>query len=229
MIKREGQDPLQYTITRRNRQRVYGSRDNDIMNASSTRGYKNASYSPSRNSSGHSSPAGGDTDCSDQDEDYENNNMANLPDNNVAPGYNLATPSGIGFHNYSCVKLPPVAHTITIPTTEHTTEIKEEHVDDYVNGVLQQPPTPTTMVPSPNAYQTVKLEVSVTPSKYGSIIQASPVTHSMDSAENIGSENVFGCFNMLVDVAIAQLHEIENKQSSNTLIETNNGQVHYML
>ena len=181
MIKREGQDPLQYTITRRNRQRVFGSRESDIVTTTNNniQGYNTAGgYSPSRNSSGHSSPAGGDTDCSD--EDYESAVSSSPDQTSMTPG--------IAFHNYSSIKLPPVAHTITIPTT-----VKQEN--DYVEGIQQNGLAPLTPV---------KLEVNLTPTKYGatqSSLESSPA-----------GENVFGCFNMLVDVAIAQLHEIENKK-----------------
>ena len=67
MIKREGEDPLQYT--RRNRHWV-DPRESDIIDASSSQS------SSSRNSSRHSSSAGRNTDWSDQDMVYENNNVA---------------------------------------------------------------------------------------------------------------------------------------------------------
>ena len=127
--------------------------------------------------------------------------------------------------NYSVVKLPLVAHTITIPTT--STIKKNDVSDDYVKSVLQQPLTPTEVVPSLDSYmgRSKMSEVVVTPSKCVDMVQTSPAT---DNGYNIaGDDNVFGRFHVLVDVAVARLKEIETKKTHR--VETKNGQVYSLL
>ena len=210
MFRREGEDPLQYT--RRNRQRVY-SRESDIIGASGPQSYTTGPYSPSRSSTGHSSLAEGNTACSDQDKDYVNNNVAGMPDNNITTDYSNASTANLGFHNYSSVKLPLVAHTITIPTTS---TIKDKDVsDDYVKSVLQQPLKPKEIVPSLDSYmgQSAKPEVIVAPSKCVGIVKTSPSADNNNSSNMTGGDNVFGPFHMLVDVAVARLKEMKSKKT----------------
>ena len=127
--------------------------------------------------------------------------------------------------NYSVVKLPPVAHTITIPTT--STIKKNDVSDDYVKSALQQPLTPTEIVPSLDSYmgRSKMSEVVVTPSKCVGMVQTSP---SADNGCNIaGDDNVFSRFHILVDVAVKRLEEMETKKTYR--VETKNGHVYSLL
>ena len=129
--------------------------------------------------------------------------------------------------NYSVVKLPPVAHTITIPTT--STIKKNDVSDDYVKSALQQPLTPTEIVPSLDSYlgRSKMSEVVVTPSKCVDMVQTSPAADNGNSSNIAGGDNEFGRFHMLVDVAVKRLEEMKTKKTHR--VETKNGQIYSLL
>ena len=130
-------------------------------------------------------------------------------------------------NNYSVVKLPSVAHTITIPTT--STIRKNDVSDDYVKSVLRQPLTPTEIVPSLDSYmgRSKMSEVVVTPSKCVGMVQTSPAADNDNSSNIAGGDNEFSRFHILVDVAVARLQAMETKKTHR--VETKNGHAYSLL
>ena len=90
-------------------------------------------YTRRNQNSRHSSSAGGKTNCSDQDKDYENNKVASIQDNNITTDYSTAPTADFGFHTPTCVNVPPAAYTITISTTGTIKE--KDDSDDNGNSV----------------------------------------------------------------------------------------------
>ena len=90
-------------------------------------------YRRRNRNSRHSSSAGGKTNCSDQDKDYENNNVAGIPDNNITTDYSTTPTADFGFHTPTCANVPPAAYTITIPTTGTIGEKDDSDDNDNYN------------------------------------------------------------------------------------------------
>lgn len=172
MIKREGEDPLRYTITRKPKQ--------EEGDKPAKRLYPSGGFSPSQDSSGGGSPATMDTD-SDSDSrvggyqrEDEYDDESDLSDGSTA----------------TREQAPSIAKVYM------QMETNERHRTEPVN------------IPHSISIDTNPLVT--TPSRY-------KVSHShnrMVKKEGESPNNLFSCFHMLVDVAMAELQELQQQQQN---------------
>ena len=177
MIKREGQDPLQYTITRKHRQGL----------ADAKRLYPAGGFSPSQDSSG-GSPATLDSDT-DSHEGYNGDDFDDMDGSDSTRSDRSTSPSagddrGMGI-TYQQHVGPSEAHKLPMDR-------------------LSAAPANLTAVTNP---------LITTPSRYPHQISQTPPHTTHHISHTAKQEGVFSCFNMLVDVAIAQLHELERQKN----------------
>ena len=166
MIKREGQDPLHYTITRKHKQ-----------GEGTKRLYPSGGFSPSHDSSGGGSPATMDTDSDNdsRDGDFDNDSDSAHSDRSLTQEQ---VNSSQVFHQQA-----PYDFLTSEDTKVNIAIDRNSVIGDQ--GIVSNP-----LITTPARYQSTVQTQSIKPEK---------------------TRPVFNCFHMLVDVAIAQLRELESQ------------------
>ncbi len=170
IIKREGQDPLQFTITRKNKSGTPIKSEN--------KGYMNAKFSPSRDSSGNSSPANMETDYSTD----ADSNDGYMEDSEDTDSVNSASSSPVADTNFKF---------------ENFRTTGGENQSARVWG-----PTPVTNSMNQRGHSHPYV-----------------TTHVKTQSKN--QDNIFSGFHMLVDVAIAQLAQLQKLEQQQNAMNMN--------
>ena len=198
MIKSEGQDPMQFTISRKNRG---GPPDVDSRNPKRRMMYKSPvthgqpGFSPSGHSSGQSSPLSTETDS-------DNESLGSFTDE---------------YGTDSDTSCPEPPRDLEKGVLYHPTPSASTRIDNY-HPQLEEFPL--------ELGETVTVSSTTTSTNTDHSYQTSVDQAFIPTPPPQRDPNVFSCFHMLVDVAIQQLQEMEKQKitrvSSENINNNNN-------